>query len=151
MEFFLFEYIYIGGDEVGKVLWFICKLCQVCMKKEGLKDVNELQSYLIYCIEVFLNVYGCKLLGWDEILEGGLVFNVIVMLWCGMEGGMKVVDFGYMVIMSLGEFCYFDFYQDVFDFQLEVIGGYLFLFKVYLFNFVFDILSVDKVQLVYGV
>lgn len=75
-------------------------------EKEGLKDVNELQSYLIHRIEVFLNAHGRKLLGWDEILEGGLAPNATVMSWRGTEGGMKAVDSGHMAIMSPGEFCY---------------------------------------------
>lgn len=120
-------------------------------EKEGLKDVNELQSYLIHRIEVFLNAHGRKLLGWDEILEGGLAPNATVMSWRGTEGGMKAVDSGHMAIMSPGEFCYFDSYQDAPDSQPEAIGGYLPLSKVYSFNPVPDTLSADKVQLVYGV
>ena len=145
------KYIHIGGDEAGKASWPTCKLCQARMKKEGLKDVNELQSYLIHRIEVFLNAHGRKLLGWDEILEGGLAPNATVMSWRGTEGGMKAVDSGHMAIMSPGEFCYFDSYQDAPDSQPEAIGGYLPLAKVYSFNPVPDTLSADKVQLVYGV
>ena len=151
MELFPSEYIHIGGDEAGKASWPTCKLCQARMKKEGLKDVNELQSYLIHRIEVFLNAHGRKLLGWDEILEGGLAPNATVMSWRGTEGGMKAVDSGHMAIMSPGEFCYFDSYQDAPDSQPEAIGGYLPLSKVYSFNPVPDTLSADKVQLVYGV
>ena len=151
MELFPSEYIHIGGDEAGKASWPTCKLCQARMKKEGLKDVNELQSYLIHRIEVFLNAHGRKLLGWDEILEGGLAPNATVMSWRGTEGGMKAVDSGHMAIMSPGEFCYFDSYQDAPDSQPEAIGGYLPLAKVYSFNPVPDTLSADKVQLVYGV
>ena len=151
MELFPSEYIHIGGDEAGKASWPTCKLCQARMKKEGLKDVNELQSYLIHRIEVFLNAHGRKLFGWDEILEGGLAPNATVMSWRGTEGGMKAVDSGHMAIMSPGEFCYFDSYQDAPDSQPEAIGGYLPLSKVYSFNPVPDTLSADKVQLVYGV
>ena len=151
MELFPSEYIHIGGDEAGKASWPTCKLCQARMKKEGLKDVNELQSYLIHRIEVFLNGHNRKLLGWDEILEGGLAPNATVMSWRGTEGGMKAVESGHKAIMTPGEFCYFDSYQDAPDSQPEAIGGYLPLSKVYSFNPVPDTLSAEKVGLVYGV
>ena len=151
MELFPSEYIHIGGDEAGKASWSSCKLCQARMKKEGLKDVNELQSYLIHRIEVFLNGHNRKLLGWDEILEGGLAPNATVMSWRGTEGGMKAVESGHKAIMTPGEFCYFDSYQDAPDSQPEAIGGYLPLSKVYSFNPVPDTLSAEKVGLVYGV
>lgn len=151
MELFPSEYIHIGGDEAGKASWPACKLCQTRMKKENLKDVNELQSYLIHRIEVFLNAHGRKLLGWDEILEGGLAPNATVMSWRGTEGGLKAVDAGHKAIMTPGEFCYFDSYQDAPYSQPEAIGGYLPLAKVYSYNPVPDTLSADKVSLIYGV
>ena len=113
--------------------------------------MNELQSYLIHRIEVFLNGHNRKLLGWDEILEGGLAPNATVMSWRGTEGGMKAVESGHKAIMTPGEFCYFDSYQDAPDSQPEAIGGYLPLSKVYSFNPVPDTLSAEKVGLVYGV
>lgn len=151
MELFPSEYIHIGGDEAGKASWPTCELCQARMKKEGLKDVNELQSYLIHRIEVFLNAHGRKLLGWDEILEGGLAPNATVMSWRGTEGGMKAVNSGHLAIMTPGEFCYFDAYQDAPDSQPEAIGGYLPLAKVYSYNPVPDTLSAEKAKLIYGV
>lgn len=151
MELFPSEYIHVGGDEAGKASWPTCKLCQVRMKKEGLKDVNELQSYLIHRMEKFLNAHGRKLLGWDEILEGGLAPNATVMSWRGTEGGMKAINAGHQAIMTPGEFCYFDSYQDAPDSQPEAIGGYLPLSKVYSYNPVPDTLSQDKVPLIYGV
>ena len=151
MELFPSEYIHIGGDEAGKASWPTCRLCQARMKQEGLKDVDELQSYLIHRIEVFLNSKGRKLLGWDEILEGGLAPNATVMSWRGTEGGLKAVDAGHPAIMTPGEFCYFDSYQDAPDTQPEAIGGYLPLSKVYAYNPVPDTLSADKAQLIYGV
>ena len=151
MALFPSEYIHIGGDEAGMAAWKTCPKCQKRMKDEHLSHVDELQSYLIHRIEVFLNAHGRKLLGWDEILEGGLAPNATVMSWRGTEGGMKAVDSGHMAIMSPGEFCYFDSYQDAPDSQPEAIGGYLPLSKVYSFNPVPDTLSADKVQLVYGV
>lgn len=151
MDLFPSEYIHVGGDEAGKASWPTCKLCQARMKKEGLKDVNELQSYLIHRIETFLNAHGRKLLGWDEILEGGLAPNATVMSWRGTEGGMKAISAGHQAIMTPGEFCYFDSYQDAPDSQPEAIGGYLPLSKVYSYNPIPDTLAVEKIPLVYGV
>lgn len=151
MELFPSEYIHIGGDEAGKASWPTCKLCQARMKKEGLKDVNELQSYLIHRIEVFLNAHGRQLLGWDEILEGGLAPNATVMSWRGTAGGLKAVDAGHKAIMTPGEFCYFDSYQDAPYSQPEAIGGYLPLAKVYSYNPVPDTLEAGKAALIYGV
>ena len=108
MEIFPSEYIHIGGDEAGKASWKTCKLCQARMKKEGLKDVNELQSYMIHRMERFLNSHGRNLLGWDEILEGGLAPNATVMSWRGTEGGIKAVKAGQKTIMSPGQYCYLD-------------------------------------------
>lgn len=151
MDLFPSKYIHVGGDEAGKASWKTCPLCQARMKEEGLKDVNELQSYLIHRMERFLNSHGRNLLGWDEILDGGLAPNATVMSWRGTEGGLKAVDAGHHAIMSPGEFCYLDGYQDAPYSQPEAIGGYLPLQKVYSYNPVPDTLSADKVQLISGV
>ena len=110
MEIFPSEYIHVGGDEASKQSWKTCPLCQARMKKEGLKDVDELQSYLIERMEKFLNKHGRNLLGWDEILEGGLAPNATVMSWRGVEGGLKAIEGGHRAIMSPGGYCYFDSY-----------------------------------------
>lgn len=151
MELFPSEYIHIGGDEAGKQSWPTCPLCQKRMKDEGLKDVNELQSYLIHRIEKFLNSHGRKLLGWDEILDGGLAPNATVMSWRGTEGGLKAIRAGHHAIMTPGEFCYFDSYQDAPNSQVEAIGGYLPLKKVYSYNPVPDSLSQQEADLMQGV
>lgn len=151
MDLFPSEYIHIGGDEAGKQSWPNCPLCQKRMKDEGLKDVNELQSYLIHRIEVFLNNHGRKLLGWDEILEGGLAPNATVMSWRGTEGGMAAINAGHQAIMTPGEFCYFDSYQDAPNSQPPAMSGYLPLKKVYSYNPIPDTLSQDKQSLMYGV
>ena len=151
MDLFPSEYIHIGGDEAGKASWPNCKLCKARMKKENLKDVNELQSYLIHRMEVFLNKHGRQLLGWDEILEGGLAPNATVMSWRGVEGGLKAVEAGQKAIMTPGEFCYFDAYQDAPSTQPEAIGGYLPLEKVYSYNPIPDTLATEKVALIQGV
>ena len=144
MEIFPSEYIHIGGDEAGKASWKTCKLCQARMKKEGLKDVNELQSYMIHRMEKFLNSHGRNLLGWDEILEGGLAPNATVMSWRGTDGGIKAVKAGQKTIMSPGQYCYLDGYQDAPYSQPEAIGGYLPLSKVYSYNPVPDSLTNDS-------
>lgn len=151
MELFPSEYIHIGGDEAGKASWPNCKLCQARMKKEGLKDVNELQSYSIHRMERFLNSHGRKLLGWDEILDGGLAPNATVMSWRGTEGGLAAIRFGHKAIMSPGQYCYLDGYQDAPYSQPEAIGGYLPLKKVYGYEPVPDSLSADEAKLMYGV
>lgn len=151
MELFPSEYIHIGGDEAGKASWPNCKLCQARMKKEGLKDVNELQSYSIHRMERFLNSYGRKLLGWDEILDGGLAPNATVMSWRGTEGGLAAIRSGHKAIMSPGQYCYLDGYQDAPYSQPEAIGGYLPLKKVYGYEPVPDSLSADEAKLMYGV
>lgn len=151
MELFPSEYIHIGGDEAGKASWPNCKLCQARMKKEGLKDVNELQSYSIHRMERFLNSHGRKLLGWDEILDGGLAPNATVMSWRGTEGGLAAIRSGHKAIMSPGQYCYLDGYQDAPYSQPEAIGGYLPLKKVYGYEPVSDSLSADEAKLMYGV
>lgn len=151
MELFPSEYIHIGGDEAGKASWPNCKLCQARMKKEGLKDVNELQSYSIHRMERFLNSHGRKLLGWDEILDGGLAPNATVMSWRGTEGGLAAIRSGHKAIMSPGQYCYLDGYQDAPYSQPEAIGGYLPLKKVYGYEPVPDSLSAVEAKLMYGV
>ena len=151
MELFPSEYIHIGGDEAGNASWPNCKLCQARMKKEGLKDVNELQSYSIHRMERFLNSHGRKLLGWDEILDGGLAPNATVMSWRGTEGGLAAIRSGHKAIMSPGQYCYLDGYQDAPYSQPEAIGGYLPLKKVYGYEPVPDSLSADEAKLMYGV
>lgn len=151
MEMFPSKYIHIGGDEAGKAAWKTCPKCQARMKQEGLKDVDELQSYLIHRIERFLNAHGRDLLGWDEILQGGLAPNATVMSWRGEEGGIKAVRSGHHAIMSPGEYCYIDGYQDAPYSQPEAIGGYLPLSKVYGYNPVPDSLSTEEAKLIQGV
>jgi hexosaminidase len=131
MEIFPYEYIHIGGDEAGKGRWKTCPQCQQRMKEEGLKDVDELQSYLIRRIEKFVNSKGRKIIGWDEILEGGLAPDATVMSWRGTEGGIEAMRQGHDVIMSPGKYCYLDHAQDATFKGPESIGGYLPLENVY--------------------
>ncbi|MCX6222333.1 MAG: family 20 glycosylhydrolase [Bacteroidia bacterium] len=110
-ELFPFEYIHIGGDECYKGFWKKCEDCQKRMKDNGLKDVNELQSYFIKRLEKMLKEKGKKLMGWDEILEGGLAPNASVMSWRGMKGGIAAAKANHHVVMSPNGFAYLDLYQ----------------------------------------
>jgi hexosaminidase len=132
MELFPSEYIHIGGDECPKKRWKESEFCQNLMKKEGLKDENELQSYFIRRMEKFINAKGRKLIGWDEILEGGLSDNATVMSWRGVEGGIAAAKMRHDAVMSPGSHCYFDHYQSK-DRKKEPlsIGGFTDLKKVY--------------------
>ena len=151
MELFPSEYIHIGGDEAGKASWGTCPLCTKRMKEEGLTNVNELQSYLIERVERFVNSKGRNIIGWDEILEGGLAPNATVMSWRGTDGGIKAVRAGHKAIMTPGEFCYLDSYQDAPHTQPQAFGGYLPIEKVYSYNPVPDSLSHQETALIYGV
>lgn len=151
MEIFPSEYIHIGGDEANMDSWRKCPLCQKRMKQEGLADVKELQSYLIHRMEKFLNEHGRQLLGWDEILEGGLAPRATVMSWRGEEGGIKAAKAGHDVIMTPGGFCYLDSYQDAPTTQPEAIGGYLTLEKVYSYEPIPEVLTKEGADYIQGV
>lgn len=151
MEIFPSEYIHIGGDEANMDSWKKCPLCQKRMKQEGLADVKELQSYLIHRIEKFLNEHDRQLLGWDEILEGGLAPRATVMSWRGEDGGIKAAKAGHDVIMTPGGFCYLDSYQDAPTSQPEAIGGYLTLEKVYSYDPIPEVLTKEGADYIQGV
>ena len=110
-ELFPFEYIHIGGDECYKGFWKKCEDCQKVMNDNGLKDEKELQSYFVKRLEKLLQGKGKKLMGWDEILEGGLAPNATVMSWRGMEGGIAATKANHHVVMSPNDFAYLDLYQ----------------------------------------
>lgn len=134
IELFPSEYIHIGGDEAIKDQWKSSESIQQQMKELGLKDEHELQSYFITRIEKFLNSKGRKLIGWDEILEGGLAPNAAVMSWRGTEGGIAAAKSGHKVVMSPGSHVYFDHYQADPKDEPLAIGGYTTLEKVYQFE-----------------
>jgi hexosaminidase len=131
MELFPSKLIHIGGDECPKVAWKSSEFCQDLIKKEGLKDEHGLQSYFIMRIEKFLNSKGRSIIGWDEILEGGLAPNATVMSWRGTEGGIAAAKENHNVIMTPGSHCYLDTYQADPDTEPLAIGGFLTLEKVY--------------------
>ncbi|MAE09067.1 MAG: beta-N-acetylglucosaminidase [Bacteroidetes bacterium] len=144
MEMFPSKYIHIGGDEAPKARWKECSTCQGVIEREGLKDEHELQSYFIQRIEKFLNKNGRSIIGWDEILEGGLAPNATVMSWRGTEGGIAAARLDHDAIMTPGSHCYFDHYQSNPDTEPLAIGGYTTLEKVYSYNPVPDTLSEDE-------
>jgi hexosaminidase len=125
------KYVHVGGDECPKTRWKACPHCQALIKGEGLKDEAGLQSYFIRRIERFLNARGKQLIGWDEILEGGLAPNATVMSWRGTDGGIAAAKQGHRVIMTPGSHCYFDYYQGDPRYEPLAIGGYTPLEKVY--------------------
>ncbi|MDN5202642.1 glycoside hydrolase family 20 protein [Fulvivirgaceae bacterium BMA10] len=131
IELFPGTYIHIGGDESPKERWKESQLCQDIIKKEGLKDEHELQSYFIKRIETFLQSKNRRLIGWDEILEGGLAPDATVMSWRGIEGGIAAAKEGHDVIMTPTSHCYFDYYQSNSPNEPLAIGGFLPLEKVY--------------------
>jgi hexosaminidase len=134
MDIFPSKYIHIGGDEAGKEHWKNCVKCQQRMKDEGLGNVDELQSYMIRRMERFVNSKGRRIIGWDEILDGGLAPDATVMSWRGTEGGIEAMNLGHDVIMSPGRYCYLDHTQDAPFKEPESIGGYLPLDSVYVYE-----------------
>ncbi len=131
-EVFPSKYIHIGGDEAGKKSWAICPDCQARMKAEKLNSVEELQSYMIKRMERFAHEHGKRIIGWDEILEGGLAPDATVMSWRGTEGGKKAIAQGHDVIFTPTHYCYLDYHQD--PEQYHRAGRHLPLEKVYSFD-----------------
>ncbi len=150
MELFPSEYIHIGGDECPKARWKASKFCQELIKKEGLKDEHGLQSYFISRMEKFLNVNGRQIIGWDEILEGGLAPNATVMSWRGVKGGIEAAQQKHDVVMTPTSHCYFDYYQSRSPEEPLAIGGYLPLKKVYLFEPTPKELTAEEAKYVLG-
>ena len=144
------EYIHIGGDECPKVRWKSCSNCQKRIKDENLKDEHELQSYFIQRIEKFVNSKGRKIIGWDEILEGGLAPNAAVMSWRGTEGGIAAAKQKHFVVMSPGSHCYFDHYQGEPKNEPIAFGGYTNVEKVYSFNPIPKELSAEESKYILG-
>ncbi len=151
MELFPSEYIHIGGDEARKNTWANCSDCQKRMKQNKLADLNELQSYMIKRIEKYLKSKGRKLIGWDEILEGGLAEDATVMSWRGEKGGIAAANAGHHVIMTPNSHLYLDYYQSYGKTEPRAIGGFLPLSKVYSYNPIPQDIAEDKRGLILGV
>jgi len=150
MDLFPGEYIHIGGDEAEKSSWKKCSYCQERIKNEGLADEHQLQSYFIERMEKFISSKGRKLIGWDEILEGGLAPGSTVMSWRGFQGGVTAARSGHDVVMTPTSHCYFDYYQGSEDHEPLAIGGYLPLKKVYEFDPTPDSLTTDEAKYILG-
>lgn len=144
------QYIHIGGDECPKTRWKSCPHCQALIKEKGLKDEHELQSYFIQRIEKFVNSKGRKIIGWDEILEGGLAPNAAVMSWRGTKGGIEAAKQKHFVVMTPGTHCYFDHYQGEPKNEPLAIGGYTTVEKVYSFNPTPKELSTEESKYILG-
>jgi hexosaminidase len=151
IELFPGKYIHIGGDECPKDRWNECDRCQARIKEEGLEDENELQSYFTKRIETFLLAHDRRLIGWDEILEGGLAPEATVMSWRGTKGGIEAAKLNHDVIMTPTHFCYFDYYQSKEKSgEPLAIGGFLPLDTVYSFEPVPDELTVEEAKHILG-
>lgn len=144
------KYIHIGGDEAPKTQWKNCNNCQQLIKNEGLKDEHELQSYFISRIEKYVNSKGRQIIGWDEILEGGLAPNATVMSWRGINGAVEAAKQYHEVILTPGSHCYFDHYQSNNENEPLAIGGFLPLEKVYSFNPIPEELTIEEAKYVLG-
>ncbi|TXD47238.1 beta-N-acetylhexosaminidase [Polaribacter sp. IC073] len=144
------KYIHIGGDEAPKTRWKECNHCQKLIKKEGLKDEHELQSYFITRMEKYINSKGKQIIGWDEILEGGLAPNATVMSWRGTSGAVEAAKQKHNVILTPNTYCYFDHYQATNENEPLAIGGFLPLEKVYSFNPIPEELTKEESKYVLG-
>ncbi len=143
------KYIHIGGDECPKESWKRSAFCQQLIKEKGLKDEHGLQSYFIQRIEKYLNSKGRQIIGWDEILEGGLAPNATVMSWRGEQGGIEAARQKHNVIMTPGAWMYFDHSQDKKE-DSVTIGGYTTVQKVYSYEPIPKELSADDAKYVWG-
>ena len=150
MELFPSKYIHIGGDECPKTRWEDCKKCQKRIKAHDLEDEHGLQSWFIKRIENFLLENDRRLIGWDEILEGGLAPEATVMSWRGIAGGIQAAQEGHDVIMTPTSHCYFDYYQGNPLFEPKAIGGYLTTEKVYSYEPIPEELSEAEAKHVLG-
>ncbi|MBN8663496.1 MAG: beta-N-acetylhexosaminidase [Chitinophagales bacterium] len=149
MALFPSTYIHIGGDECPKEAWKRSAFCQELIREKGLKDEHGLQSYFIQRIEKYLNSKGRQIIGWDEILEGGLAPNATVMSWRGEAGGIEAAKQNHNVIMTPGGWCYFDHSQNKPE-DSVTIGGYTPVDKVYSYEPVPKELTGDKAKYVLG-
>ncbi|WP_298063061.1 family 20 glycosylhydrolase [uncultured Rikenella sp.] len=143
-------YIHIGGDEVDKEQWSRCPLCRKRMREEGLENEHELQSYFVHRMEEYINSKGKAMIGWDEILEGGLAPNATVMSWTGFEGGIKAANAGHNVVMVPLDYVYFDHYQGQNPCEPQAWGGFNGIKRVYSFDPVPAGIAPENVHYVLG-
>lgn len=145
------QFIHIGGDEASRDHWKECDKCQQRIKDEGLADEAGLQSYMIERIEKYINGKGREIIGWDEILEGGLAPNATVMSWRGIDGGIQAAKMGHNAIMTPEPYCYLDHPQDDPASQPKAFGPPLSLMKCYSYDPAPDSLGVDITRHIIGV
>ena len=150
-ELFPSELIHIGGDECPKASWKQCPHCQALIKKLGLKDEYELQSWFIQRMEKYINSKGRQIIGWDEILQGGLAPNAKVMSWLGEEGGIKSAQQHHEVVMAPYPKYYLDYWQADPDSEPLAMGGPTLLRTMYDYNPVPDVLSQEERKYIIGV
>jgi hexosaminidase len=150
IELFPSQYIHIGGDECPKTRWEVCPDCQKRIAEEGLADEHELQSYFIKRIENYLLTKNRRIIGWDEILEGGLAPQATVMSWRGIRGGIAAAKEGHDVIMTPSSHLYLDHYQTEPDDQPLAIGGYSPLEWVYSYEPLPEELTADEQKYILG-
>jgi hexosaminidase len=149
MELFPSKYIHIGGDECPKIDWQKSRFCQQLMKDSGLANEDQLQSWFIRKIERYLNSKGREIIGWDEILEGGIAPNATIMSWRGEDGGIAAAKQQHTVVMTPGDYCYLDHAQLKNEDSLT-IGGYLPLKTVYDYDPVSKKFTADEAKYVLG-
>uniref|UniRef100_A0A7S4K3H5 Beta-hexosaminidase n=1 Tax=Odontella aurita TaxID=265563 RepID=A0A7S4K3H5_9STRA len=151
MGLFPSKYIHIGGDECRKTRWKGCDRCQSRIKENGLANERELQSYFVRRVETFLNANGRTLVGWDEILEGGIAPNAVVMSWRGTGGGIEAAAAGHDVVFAPTSHTYFDYCQSENRYAEPLaIGGYLPLEAVYDYEPIPEKMESDKIRHVLG-
>ncbi len=151
MDLFPYEYIHIGGDECNKSQWKVDPHAQRRMREEGLTDVDELQSYFIKRIEKIINARGRTMIGWDEILEGGLAPNATVMSWRGEEGGIASAKAGHEVIMTPSNYTYIDLKQGHDDLEPNLGYSQLLLSTAYSYRVIPRELDVEEAKLIKGI
>ncbi len=150
MDLFPFDYIHIGGDECNKEQWKLDPYAQQRIREEGLSDEAELQSYFIKRVETIINRRGKNMIGWDEILEGGLAPNATVMSWRGEEGGIAAAQAGHDVIMTPSKFCYIDLKQGPDDLEPNLGYSHMFLKDAYEYQIIPETLSNDQASHILG-
>jgi hexosaminidase len=144
------EYIHIGGDECPTNIWHACPRCQARMQAEGLQTETELHGYFIRRVEQILHKLGRKMIGWDEILDGGATASATVMSWRGSKGGIKAANQGNQAIMTPWDICYFDHYQGSKLFEPMAQSGFLSLEKVYNWEPISDEIKLEQRDKILG-
>ena len=145
------KYIHVGGDECPKQRWHECPKCQKRIADEHLKNESELQSYFIKRIEQYVNSKGRQIIGWDEILEGGLSPGATVMSWTGEEGGITAARQHHQVVMTPEKYVYLDYYQSLYPDEPVAAGGYLPLSKIYNYEPIPTVLNPGQAKYITGI